>query len=207
VEDGLTIARKILSAVARVRERFGAHHVVQVLRGKVDEKVTQFEHHTLSTFGLLSETGKTTLLFWIEQLVNQGFLSRHEDYKTLALTDSGQRLMRAIAPIPEVILAQPLVPDKSIHETRQEPLSLGTTLGSLESRLFERLRVLRLTLARERRVPPYVIFSDATLRELCDRKPDSLKALASIKGVGDQKRETYGPQFIEAIQAFLTAHG
>jgi ATP-dependent DNA helicase RecQ len=205
VPDPATLARKILSAVARVNQRFGAAHVTNVLRGSDAEPVRARGHDQLSVFGLLRDASIDEVRGYIDQLVSAGYLRQTEDaYPVLQLTADGLALMRGIAAAgaePQgtgVTLARQRKPEK----LRPEPRSRveAESWDGVDRDLFERLRALRLRLARERSVPPYVIFHDTTLRELARRKPETLDALRHVYGVGAQKADELGPAFLEAIR-------
>ncbi len=200
VGDAVTIARKVISCVARVEQRFGAAHVATVLVGKVSEAVTARGHEQLSTFGLFSGVPLTEVRGYIEQLTALGFLRQTPgDYPVLVITPEGRALMRDGSSAQGVSLfrqkrrAKDAAPRRSRVET--------DSWEGVDRELFERLREVRLALARGRGVPPYVIFHDTTLREMARSRPTTQAALRDIYGVGQRKAEDVGPAFIEAISA------
>jgi ATP-dependent DNA helicase RecQ len=200
VDDAVTVARKVLSCVARVEQRFGAGHVTTVLIGKVTEAVTARGHEQLSTFGLFAGLPATEVRGYIEQLTAVGFLRQTPgDYPVLVLTPEGRLLMR------EGRSAQPLALFRQKRRSRDGgPRRSRVETESWEGvdrALFERLREVRLTLARGRGVPPYVIFHDTTLREMARLRPTTPGALRDIYGVGQRKAEDVGPAFLEVITA------
>ncbi len=198
VPDALTLARKILSAVARVRQRFGTAHVTGVLRGADTDQIRARGHERLSVFGLLRERSVDEVRGYIDQLVARGLLRQTEDaYPVLQLTAAGLALMREGAGSPDLMLARQRKPEKS----RPEPRSRveAESWDGVDRDLFEGLRALRLRLARERGVPPYVIFHDATLRELARRKPRSPAELRQVYGVGARKAEELGELVLATI--------
>jgi ATP-dependent DNA helicase RecQ len=191
VPDALVMAQKILSCVVRVGQSFGVGHVVSVLRGETIDRVMQRRHNELSTFGLLKDFGRNEIRDWIWQLVGQGYLRQTSDeYPVLRLTEAARPLLKGAA---AVRLRQPIVRKK---ERRAAQIDLG---GPYDQALFDALRTWRRAEAEERGVPPYVIFSDRTLREVARSRPESLGALRGIYGVGDAKLEAFGRAVLEVI--------
>jgi ATP-dependent DNA helicase RecQ len=199
VSDAVTIARKILSCVARVGQRFGAAHVANVLCGSVSEQVTGRGHQRLSTFGLLRGASVPEVRGYIEQLTAEGLLRQiDEPYPVLALTEDGVALLKDAAAFPDLPLArQRQVPKQARGERRRA--TSPTVSGDVDQDLFDRLRAVRLRLARARNVPPYVIFHDTTLRELARVKPSSVEELSGIYGIGESKAARFGREFVEEI--------
>ena len=198
VPEPVVVARKVLSCVARVGQRFGAAHVTNVLRGAETEQVTSRGHSTLTTFGLFRDASVPEVRGYIEQLVAHRLL-RHtdDDYPVLALTEAGVGLLKDAAAVPGLMLARQRRPvaGKAPRRARIETESWE----NVDRDLFERLRALRLDIARSRGVPPYVIFHDTTLREMARLKPRSLSALLDVKGVGARKAEDLGEAFVAVI--------
>ena len=196
VPDSTIVARKILSCVARVKQTWGVAHVTDVLLGRASEKVQAAGHDGLSTFGLLRDEAGTSIRGYIEQLVADGLLVREGDpYPVLRLTASGGALLKGNG---ACVLYRELQPVKTRARTRGQ----GATSVGVDPQLFDVLRGVRLALARERGVPPYVIFHDTTLREMADRRPSTLDDLHGIYGVGAKKSADFGDAFLDAIRAF-----
>jgi ATP-dependent DNA helicase RecQ len=201
IPDPVTLARKILSTVARVGQRFGAAHVTNVLRGSESEQVTSRGHQTLSVFGLLRETTIDEMRGYIDQLVAAGLLRQTDDgYPVLKLTAEGAALMKDAGASPDLALARQRKPEKG-RAPRRSRVEAESWAG-VDRDLFERLRALRLRTARDRGVPPYVIFHDTTLRELARLKPRSLDALRHVYGVGARKADDLGQAVLEAIREY-----
>ncbi len=196
--DPVTLARKILSAVARVGQRFGAAHVTNVLRGSVSESVSSRGHETLSVFGLLRDLPIDEVRGYIDQLVALDLLHQTEDqFPVLKLTVDGVALMKDASARADLALARQRKPVKGRPEKRS-----GVEAASWEGvdrELFDRLRALRLTIARDRGVPPYVIFHDTTLRELARVKPATGDQLRHIYGVGAKKADDLGDLVLAEI--------
>jgi len=198
VPDSLIIAQKILSCVYRVGQAFGVGHVTSVLRGEDTEKIRDRGHARLSTFGLLKTSTKHELREWIYQLIAQDFLRQTEDeYPVLRL---GARARDAMKGAAEVKLRQPAArkKDKAARSTTANaPLE---PLVAHDRELFESLRKWRRSEAEHRGVPPYVIFSDKTLRELARKRPTTLHELRGIYGIGDAKLEAFGDALVTQIR-------
>jgi len=191
--DSTTIARKLLSAVARTGQRYGAAYVADVARGAETEEVARRGHAGLPTFGALRGEDRATLTNYVFQLVEHGLLARTDDeHPVLRLTGEGLGALRGEREVP--LRAPPKgrgrkhATAKAVHGAHE-----------VDTALFDRLRALRRDLASARGVPPYLIFSDATLLELASRRPRTLEELATVKGVGEKKLADLGPAFLAAI--------
>ena len=193
-----TIARKILSCVARVGQRFGAAHVTNVLRGSDTEQVRSRGHHQLTTFGLMAEAPVPEIRGYIEQLLAGELLRQAGDeYPVLTLTSRGVALMKDPGAEPDLTLARQRRPTKDRLPKRAR-IEAESWQG-VDRELFERLRELRLRIARARGVPPYVVFHDTTLREMARQRPQTLDALHTIYGLGERKIADYGQQVLDVI--------
>jgi ATP-dependent DNA helicase RecQ len=197
VTDSVTTARKILSCVARVRQTRGTTYVADVLLGRATEKIVAAGHDRLTTFGLLKDEPAAAIRGYIEQLVSEGLLAREGDpYPVLRLTSAGAALMKGQGTCT-------LYREASPPSRRRSRSSLRDTFTSAASSdLFEHLRTVRLRLARERGVPPYVIFHDTTLREMAERRPKTFEELQYVYGVGARKAQDFGDAFLDAIRTF-----
>ncbi len=177
VADAVPVARKILSCVARVGQRFGAGHVTNVLRGSDSEQVRSRGHHELSVFGLMKDATIDELRGYVDQLLAHGLLQQAGDeYPILQITADGLALLKDAGAAPDLTLARQKRPDRRLPK-RARVETEGWE--GVDRDLFEELRVLRLEIARRRRVPPYVIFHDTTLREIARSKPKSIEAAAA----------------------------
>lgn len=202
VEGSQVLGQKILSAVARTGQRWGVGHLTSVLRGETSEVVSSRGHHQLSVFGLLKDCSAAEVRGYIDQLAQAGFLARTGDqYPTLQITATGAELLRGKSNC--MLFRQPRLKPAERRRALRRP-SQAVTESADEQALFEELRALRLRLARERGVPPYVIFHDATLRELAHAKPTSAIQLLDVPGIGERKAAVYGEAVLEAIAAWRT---
>ena len=195
--DGTVDAQKLLSCIVRTGQRFGAGHVIDVLRGKDTAKVRQHRHAGLSTFGIgtdMSDAGWRSLL---RQLVARGHVySDAARYGALKLTPQARPLLRG-----DETLTLREAPRREARRKDKKHVA-AFAAGSADEQLWEALRECRLQLATEANVPPYVVFHDTTLKEFVSARPDSLDAMLALHGVGQAKLDRYG----EAFLAVLAAH-
>lgn len=193
--DATESARKALSCVFRTGQRFGAGHLIDVLRGERTDKVAEWEHHAVSTFGIGAELDEKTWRTLFRQLVARGLLAvDHDRHNALILTDDARPVLRG-----EAGFELRIPPEKKrARSTRRRVLDIP---DGVPQTLFDRLRAWRAETARERNVPAYVIFQDATLREIAIARPESLSALGSISGIGDRKLEAYGSAILDIVES------
>ncbi len=191
VGDATVIAQKVLSCVARVEQRFGVEHVVDVLTGVGNERVRRWRHHELSTFGLLQEMPRKNLTSVIYQLIDAEVLERTPgDRPVLKLNAASWEVMRGQR---QVKLLEP----KKLKAARTA-MEEDTWRG-VDAELFEKLRALRRELAVARRVAAFVILHDSALRELARRQPVSLAELRKLRGIGEKKIADFGKRLVEQI--------
>jgi len=192
-EEATLVAQKILSCVARVEGRFGVGYVVKVLTGSNDKLVRSFRHDQLSTFGLLRDLESKKLTSLVFQLIDQGVLDRTPgDRPLLKLNAASWAVLRGERPVRLVMPRQRVVKATQIQ---------AESWAGVDRALFESLRELRRSIAAERGVPAYVIFHDATLRDMSRRRPQTPAELLNVHGVGEQKLKNYGDRFIAQIKA------
>ena len=201
VPDSIPVARKILSCVARVGQRFGAAHVTNVLHGSENEQVIARRHDQLSTFGLLKDMSIPEIRGYIEQLTGRELLRQTDaEFPVLELTDAGVTLLRDEHSQPDLALARQRRPTKDRSPRRARGVE-AESWQDVDRDLFERLRAVRLNVARQRGVPPYVIFHDTTLRDMARLKPTTIEALRHVRGVGERKAADLGEVFLAEINA------
>ena len=206
VADPATVSRKILSTVARVGQRFGAAHVTNILRGSESEGVVSRGHSTLSVFGLFRDATVDEVRGYIDQLIAHGLLRQTEDqFPVLQLTPDGVALMKDAGASPDLTLARQKKPEKgkAAPKSRVE----AESWAGVDRDVFDALRALRLEIARARRVPPYVVFHDTTLRELARVKPTIMADLRHIYGIGDKKAADLGEEILKVIVSGQRAEG
>ena len=191
--DASEASRKALSCVYRTGQRFGASYLIDVLTGKDDERIRRNWHDRLSTFGIGTELKASEWRQLIRQLLSRGYLETDSDgHGSLKLAQRCRLLLRGEE---SLMLRKPV---KTVKQKRQ-PSDTLKELAPAQQQLFEQLRELRLEIAREQNLPPYVIFHDATLRAMCLQQPMSLTQMGEISGVGERKLERYGQRFLDRI--------
>ncbi len=209
--DATEPARKLLSCIYRIRQAsgfgFGAQHVIAVLRGQASERVRQHRHDALSTFGIGADLSETEWRAVLRQLIAQGLVSvDHARHQVLVLADASRALLRGERTLQ---MRRPKAEPgrrtgRNARRARGESANEGAASqagigGDAVEALFERLKQWRRATASERGVPPYVIFHDATLRGIAERRPATLAELAGVSGVGEKKLDAYGAQLIDLI--------
>jgi ATP-dependent DNA helicase RecQ len=198
--DGTIAAQKVLSTVYRLqherRQKFGAGQIIDILLGKQTPKVSQFRHDELSVFGVGTDLRETEWRGVIRQLLAQRLLAVEGEYSTLVLTpDSAEVLGRRR----EVLLRRE--PERPARATRSRSTSPAADLSGEDAALFERLRGWRAETAKQQGVPAYVIFHDATLRQIAVERPASPAELGRISGVGENKLTRYGDSVLAVISS------
>jgi len=190
VEDATVTAQKILSCVARVEQRFGITHVIEVLAGAKTERVCRLGHDRLSTWGLLHDVDRKTLRNMIYQLIDQDLLARADgEYPVLVLNDASWEVLRGER---SVKLQKPKA---DVVASRAE----AESWEGVDQGLFQTLRSLRREIAEQRGVPPYVVFGDAALRHMACVQPRTLDEFLNVRGVGRQKLKSFGKVFVAKI--------
>jgi ATP-dependent DNA helicase RecQ len=198
VWNGVVAAQKALSAVFRTGQRFGVAHLVDVLLGKLSDRVRQLGHDRLKTFGVGADLGKHEWQSVFRQLVAQGHLAVDvEGHGGLHFGQTGAAVLRGEVPVE-------FRKDIEVESGRRRALrgtasAQASPLAPDDEALWQRLRARRLELAREQGVPPYVIFHDATLMDIVRRRPRALAELGQIPGVGRSKLERYGETFLKVV--------
>ena len=205
--DGSVAAQKALSCVYRTGQKFGVAHLIDVLLGKTTEKVWQFGHQRLTTFGAGSDLSELTWRGVFRQLTATGLLAVDvEGFGGLKLTAESRAVLKGeqtvVFRVEEAKSAgrKSATPENRATPTRPRAVGDGAVKSQDES-LWEALREERLRIAREQNVPPYVIFHDITLRAMLAHRPRDLAEFAKISGVGKHKLERYGKEFLEVLSA------
>lgn len=200
LHDSTLAARQILSAVARVQQRFGAKHVADVLHGTNAENIVKWGHEKLSVFGLMRDRPLPAIQNLVYQLVDAGLLaSSGGDRPVLSLTAAAMPVLKGES---EVSLLRPRIKAKATKSAVAEAGWKG-----VDRDLFEVLRQLRRRIAERIGKPPYVVFADETLREMARRRPSTLEGFSRLRGVGARKLRDYGDEFLEAIDQACRERG
>ena len=202
--DGTVAAQKVLSAVFRLQrerhQRFGAGHVIDILLGRQTAKIVQHGHASLTVFGVGTELREPEWRGVVRQLLAQGLLAVEGDYGTLTLTEASAAVLRSQRQV--LLRREPERAARTARSRRTGTAAGGTAAAELPAEAaerFEQLRAWRAATAKEQGVPAYVIFHDATLREIAATQPSSLAALGNVSGVGETKLAKYGEQVLNAL--------
>ena len=199
--DATMDARKILSCVYRLDERrlhFGKTVVAAVLTGSKSEQINRFHLDTLSTYNIMHEQTAVRVRQLIDVLLERGLLTADpKRYNALFLTQTGNALMRGRGEL-RIKLPREKKPETAARRTEE-------LAADVDEKLFEKLRALRTKVAQRAGVPPYVVFSNATLADMAARQPKSEYELLGVRGVGEAKARRYGAEFVDCIRAYLEA--
>ncbi|MCC3571359.1 MAG: DNA helicase RecQ [Microcoleus sp. PH2017_40_RAT_O_B] len=196
VEDWTLEAMKFLSCIARCQEKFGMNHIIDVLRGSKSQKILQYQHNQLSTYGIGKDRTADEWKKLSRSLINQGFLDEKTDgFPILKLNEKSWEIMKRQRTV-EIAIEAP-------REVQARVRSLAVEVEGL----FSILRSLRKQIADEQFVPPYVVFADRSLRDMAEKRPQNLTEFEEVYGVGSNKRDKYGKVFLEAIHAFCQEQG
>jgi ATP-dependent DNA helicase RecQ len=191
--DGTEAARMALSVAYRTEQRFGVNHLIDVLRGAENDRIFQWNHHLLPTYGVGSDLDNNQWRSVFRQLVARGYFSVDlEGFGSLRLEPRCRPLLKG----EEGIDLRKEVKQTAARRQTKTPLPDDIDVG-----LWEALRECRRKLAEEQGVPPYVIFHDSTLQEMCAQQPSDLEQFGELSGVGERKREKYGEAFLAVIAA------
>ena len=184
------------------RQKFGAGHVVDILLGRKTAKVIQHDHDTLTVFGVGADLSEPEWRSVVRQLLAQGLLAVEGDHGTLVLTGASADVLRKQRAVPmrrEPERAAKAGPHSASKPGKARRAAAAAELPEEAVPVFERLRAWRAAVAKEQAVPAYVIFHDATLREIATRAPAALAELATVSGVGENKLAKYGQQILDTL--------
>ena len=204
-EDMTEQVRSICLCVDELKGRFGMTMVCDVLKGSQNAKVRRYGFENNSAFGMLGDFTLSEVRDMVRQCIDDGYLDQSDGkYPVVSLTADGRQALSGSRRIVQqkVVAADP-VPELP---KRQQKRRAGAIDEDALRPLFDTLRAVRLELAKDEHIPPFVIFSDATLWDMAALKPDSLDAMSQIKGVGSFKLHKYGRQFVGAIQSYIDNH-
>lgn len=200
--DGSVAAQKILSTIYRVDQRFAAGHVIDVIRGIDTDRVKQWRHDQLSTYGIGSDKSEAEWRALLRQMIALGLVAvDYENFSSLKLTEDSRAVLRGEA---KVQLRQYKKAEKAVKHKRQSAKDFAeANLDDLEQKIFERLRWWRVETAKAHNTAAFIIFHDSTLREIAKAKPRTLEDLRGVTGVGAKKLESYGEELVSLIAEFL----
>ena len=198
--DASIEAQKLLSAVYRTGQIYGAGYVIEVLRGSQNERVVRVGHNKLNVHGLGKNLSKSEWNILIRQLLNQGYLRIKDwEYKSLGLTEKSRKILKGQEKV-EIRKLSRAAGDSKKSSAKKKSKELLLMHGRDD--LFEELRVLRKALAVENGLPPYMVFSDKSLHDMCQLLPKNRENMLMVHGVGQNKYDRYGQDFLKAIREF-----
>jgi ATP-dependent DNA helicase RecQ len=193
--DGTEAAQKAMSCVVRTEQRFGVNYLIDVLLGKDNDRIKNFQHDKISTFGIGTELNTTEWRGVFRQLISLGYINVDlNGFGSLLLTEQARPLLRSEI---KLELRHQVKAGKKSATTKTS--SKQTNLKDADEELFKALRDQRSLLAKELAVPPYIIFHDSTLIEMAKHRPSTLEAMLLISGIGEKKLEKFGNEFLEVI--------
>jgi len=196
--DGSVSAQKLLSCILRTRQIFGGGYVVDILLGKKNERIEKFGHESLSTFGIGTEHSSKEWQSLIRQLVARGFLYVDmEAHGSLKVTQNGADFLKK-KPALQLRLDSKMIGGATPRTSKKTGPALSLE-NEVDQALFIKLKALRMSIAKENNIPPYVVFHDKTLIDMVLRKPSSLSAMADVPGLGKSKLNKYGQTFLNAL--------
>lgn len=179
-------AQKILSCIKRSGERFGLAMIARILHGDADERIERYGLDSLPTFGIMGEHSVVGIRRCIRSLIDQGYLREENEYRILSLTGAARDVLSG---------------EQHVHMRVDRKSAAGSKKSAAaDPALFEKLRRLRLELAKFEHIAAFMIFSDATLRDMCEKLPATMGAFLEVSGVGKTKAKKYGERFISLIR-------
>ncbi len=189
--DGTVDAQKVLSAIKRVNERFGINYIIDIIRGADTERIRQYRHNQLPTYGVGKNESKNYWHGVIDELLGQDCIYKDEDqYSVLKITEKGK----------QILFGKESLSIAKRQSVKKSKVEIEFSEG--DENLFSILKKLRLGIAREKGLPPYMIFSDKTLREMCIKLPMDNLSFLDINGVGQVKLDSYGDTFLDCIRNY-----
>ncbi|QEM87721.1 ATP-dependent DNA helicase RecQ [Glaesserella parasuis] len=194
--DGLVDAQKVMSVIYRTGQRFGLHHIIAVLRGLNQQKIREYQHDTLSVYGIGKDKSQEYWISVTRQLIHLGFIRQNiVNHSALQLTEQARPILRGETAL---ALASPRLSFSATAYVQKQQAS-----KRYDKDLFARLRFLRKQIADKENIPPYVVFNDATLQEMAEFMPTTADEMLSINGVGERKLERFGEAFLGLIREHL----
>jgi len=197
IDDALVTAQKILSCIVRLNQQFGGNYNALVLTGSEDKRIIENNHDKLSTYGLLSDYSKHIVRDWIEQLTGQDYIEKTGEYNVLNVTAKGWAVLKG-KETPRLL--KPAQKPAKVSKVTED------SWDGVDKGLFEALRKLRATIAGKKRIPAYIVFGDAALRDMAGRRPSTLESFLEVRGVGEKKCRQYGEIVLAAIKDYCQAN-
>ena len=207
--DGTTIIQKALSAIARTNQQIATGTLIEILRGNFTQEITEKEYDKIKTFGVGRDIPSRHWQNYLLQMLNMGYIEiAYNENNHLKITELGAKVLYGKLNAELVVIKEDEFSNKQYKKKTisSSPVQIKkNAYGNHynEESLFENLRLLRLKLAEQEAIPPYIVMSDSTLQALCDKKPTSLEELNEISGFSEYKKKKYGRDFVNAIKIFV----
>ena len=207
--DGTIIIQKALSAIARTNQQVATGTLIEILRGNFTQEITENEYDKIKTFGAGRDIPSRHWQNYLLQMLNMGYIEiAYNESNHLKITESGAKVLFGKQNAELVVIKEDEFSQRQIKKNTvgASPVQIkknayGNHVN--EDSLFETLRLLRLKLAEQEAIPPYIVMSDSTLQALCDKKPTSLEELNDISGFSEYKKKKYGRDFVNAIKRYI----
>ena len=207
--DGTTIIQKALSAIARTNQQIATGTLIEILRGNFTQEITEKEYDKIKTFGVGRDIPSRHWQNYLLQMLNMGYIEiAYNENNHLKITELGAKVLYGKLDAELVVIKEDEFSNKQYKKKTisSSPVQIKkNAYGNHynEESLFENLRLLRLKLAEQEAIPPYIVMSDSTLQALCDKKPTSLEELNEISGFSEYKKKKYGRDFVNAIKRYI----
>ena len=207
--DGTTIIQKALSAIARTNQQIATGTLIEILRGNFTQEITEKEYDKIKTFGVGRDIPSRHWQNYLLQMLNMGYIEiAYNENNHLKITELGAKVLYGKLNAELVVIKEDEFSNKQYKKKAisSSPVQIKkNAYGNHynEESLFENLRLLRLKLAEQEAIPPYIVMSDSTLQALCDKKPTSLEELNEISGFSEYKKKKYGRDFVNAIKRYI----
>ena len=207
--DGTIIIQKALSAIARTNQQIATGTLIEILRGNFTQEITEKEYDKIKTFGVGRDIPSRHWQNYLLQMLNMGYIEiAYNENNHLKITELGAKVLYGKLNAELVVIKEDEFSNKQYKKKTisSSPVQIKkNAYGNHynEESLFENLRLLRLKLAEQEAIPPYIVMSDSTLQALCDKKPTSLEELNEISGFSEYKKKKYGRDFVNAIKIFV----
>ena len=207
--DGTTIIQKALSAIARTNQQIATGTLIEILRGNFTQEITEKEYDKIKTFGVGRDIPSRHWQNYLLQMLNMGYIEiAYNENNHLKITELGTKVLYGKQNAELVVIKEDEFSKKQYKKNTisSSPVQIKKNAYSSQEKedtLFETLRLLRLKLAEQEAIPPYIVMSDSTLQSLCDKKPMTMEALDDISGFSEYKKKKYGREFVNAIKIFV----
>ena len=207
--DGTIIVQKALSAIARTNQQVATGTLIEILRGNFTQEITENEYDKIKTFGAGRDIPSRHWQNYLLQMLNMGYIEiAYNENNHIKITESGAKVLFGKQNAELVVIKEDEFTQRQIKKNTVSTNSVQIKKNAYgnhdnEDSLFETLRLLRLKLAEQEAIPPYIVMSDSTLQSLCDKRPTNIEELNDISGFSEYKKKKYGRDFVNAIKRYI----